>query len=127
MYKEQDEDVIFLETSYLQRRRHMFIECIPVPKEVGDVAPIYFKVSTPVLPPSLLLLLVLVLLCLAVFSDTGCLTCWRSQCGTLQFLMSNLLMEPELDIRIFTFQPAGGANAGRYGFPTNQIRLHTNV
>eukprot|EP00117_Sycon_ciliatum_P020775 scpid37840/ scgid18408/ CWF19-like protein 2 len=43
MFKERDEDIIFLETCYLHKRRHMIIECIPVPKEVGDMAPIYFK------------------------------------------------------------------------------------
>eukprot|EP00112_Aurelia_sp_Birch-Aquarium-sp1_P024827 Seg800.10 transcript_id=Seg800.10/GoldUCD/mRNA.D3Y31 product="CWF19-like protein 2" protein_id=Seg800.10/GoldUCD/D3Y31 len=44
MFNEKDQDVIFLETvKNLKKQYHMFIECIPVPKEVGDLAPIYFK------------------------------------------------------------------------------------
>eukprot|EP00794_Sanderia_malayensis_P018404 gene18404-20259_t len=44
MFKEKDEDVIFLETfKSAKKQHHMFIECIPVPKEIGDMAPIYFK------------------------------------------------------------------------------------
>lgn len=33
----------------LHRKHHMMIDCVPVDKEVGDMAPIYFKVSS-VLP-----------------------------------------------------------------------------
>ncbi|XP_050511851.1 CWF19-like protein 2 homolog isoform X2 [Diabrotica virgifera virgifera] len=44
LFKEQDEDVIFFESAKgLHRFPHMVIECIPVPKEEGDLAPIYFK------------------------------------------------------------------------------------
>jgi len=44
MFKDKDQDVIFLETAKnLKFQRHMLIECIPVPRDVGDVAPIYFK------------------------------------------------------------------------------------
>lgn len=28
----------------LRRRQHMVLECIPLPRELGDMAPIYFKV-----------------------------------------------------------------------------------
>lgn len=41
----QDQDVVFLETSkQLKRQHHMITECIPMPKEEGGMAPIYFKV-----------------------------------------------------------------------------------
>ncbi|XP_065059112.1 CWF19-like protein 2 [Rhopilema esculentum] len=44
MFAEREEDVVFLETvKNFKRQHHMVIECIPVPKEVGDLAPIYFK------------------------------------------------------------------------------------
>ena len=46
MFADNDEDVVFMETSmYLRRHPHMVIEVIPMPKEVGDMAPIYFKVN----------------------------------------------------------------------------------
>ena len=36
---------MFLETHrQLRRQQHMVIECVPLPKDVGDMAPIYFKV-----------------------------------------------------------------------------------
>ncbi|XP_070554137.1 CWF19-like protein 2 isoform X2 [Ptychodera flava] len=44
MFEEQEQDTVFLETFMNPRsHRHMVIECIPVPKEEGDMAPIYFK------------------------------------------------------------------------------------
>ncbi|XP_033631747.1 CWF19-like protein 2 [Asterias rubens] len=44
MFEDQDKDAIFLETCMKARsQRHMVIECVPVPKEIGDMAPIYFK------------------------------------------------------------------------------------
>lgn len=44
MFAAKDEDVIFFETSRgLHRFPHMILECVPVPKEQGDLAPIYFK------------------------------------------------------------------------------------
>ncbi|KAK3737019.1 hypothetical protein QZH41_018410 [Actinostola sp. cb2023] len=44
MFQEMDKDVVFLETCRnLTRQNHMIIECIPVPKEDGDLAPMYFK------------------------------------------------------------------------------------
>ena len=44
MFAENDEDVVFMETSmHLRRHPHMVIEAVPMPKEVGDMAPIYFK------------------------------------------------------------------------------------
>ncbi|XP_023237188.1 CWF19-like protein 2 [Centruroides sculpturatus] len=44
MFDEMDKTVIFMETSIHHRwHPHCFIECIPVSKEDGDVAPMYFK------------------------------------------------------------------------------------
>lgn len=44
MFAAQDEDVLFFETAvHLNRFPHMFISCVPLPKEQGDLAPIYFK------------------------------------------------------------------------------------
>lgn len=43
---EQEEDVVFLETcKQLRKQHHMIIECVPLPKDTGDMAPIYFKVG----------------------------------------------------------------------------------
>ncbi|NWX20413.1 C19L2 protein, partial [Aegotheles bennettii] len=42
MFEAKDLDCVFLETN-MSKRYHMVYECIPLPKEVGDVAPIYFK------------------------------------------------------------------------------------
>ena len=45
MFADSDEDVVFMETSmHLKRHPHMVVEAVPMPKEVGDMAPIYFKV-----------------------------------------------------------------------------------
>jgi hypothetical protein len=39
-------DVVFFETAiYLWKFPHVVLECIPVPWETGDLAPIYFKVK----------------------------------------------------------------------------------
>ncbi|BES88909.1 Protein similar to CwfJ C-terminus 2 [Nesidiocoris tenuis] len=39
-----DEDCVFFETaSYLHKFPHMMIHCVPLPREIGDMAPIYFK------------------------------------------------------------------------------------
>ncbi|XP_028321192.1 CWF19-like protein 2 [Gouania willdenowi] len=44
MFESQDQDCVFMETHMnLRRRRHMVLECIPLPRELGDMAPIYFK------------------------------------------------------------------------------------
>ncbi|CAL9683876.1 unnamed protein product [Knipowitschia caucasica] len=44
MFESQDLDCVFLETHMNPRKRHhMVLECIPLPKELGDMAPIYFK------------------------------------------------------------------------------------
>jgi diadenosine tetraphosphate (Ap4A) HIT family hydrolase len=44
MYNSNNEDVVFFETAKnLDRYPHMYIECVPVDKEEGDMAPIYFK------------------------------------------------------------------------------------
>ena len=45
MFEEKGLDCIFLETNMnMKKQYHMVYECIPLPKEVGDMAPIYFKV-----------------------------------------------------------------------------------
>ncbi|NXX68855.1 C19L2 protein, partial [Spizella passerina] len=44
MFEAKDMDCVFLETNMsMKKRYHMVYECIPLPKEVGDMAPIYFK------------------------------------------------------------------------------------
>ncbi|KAG8584693.1 hypothetical protein GDO81_004724 [Engystomops pustulosus] len=44
MFADQGQDCVFLETNInLKKRFHLVYECIPLPKEVGDMAPIYFK------------------------------------------------------------------------------------
>lgn len=45
MFTQQHKDVIFMETaiSSAKQRRHCMIECIPVPHELSDKAPMYFK------------------------------------------------------------------------------------
>uniref|UniRef100_A0A3Q0R5I1 Cwf19-like C-terminal domain-containing protein n=1 Tax=Amphilophus citrinellus TaxID=61819 RepID=A0A3Q0R5I1_AMPCI len=44
MFEAQELDCVFMETNMNPRRRqHMVLECIPLPKELGDMAPIYFK------------------------------------------------------------------------------------
>jgi len=46
MFSDLDEDCVFMETCMkLKRYPHMVIECVPLPKEIGDMAPIYFKVT----------------------------------------------------------------------------------
>lgn len=45
MFEDKGLDCIFLETNMnMKKLYHMVYECIPLPKEVGDMAPIYFKV-----------------------------------------------------------------------------------
>ncbi|XP_063609512.1 CWF19-like protein 2 [Penaeus indicus] len=44
MFNSRDEDCIFFETvKRLRNYPHMVINCVPLPKEMGDMAPIYFK------------------------------------------------------------------------------------
>nr|XP_033805038.1 CWF19-like protein 2 isoform X2 [Geotrypetes seraphini] len=44
MFETKGLDCVFLETNMnMKKRYHMLYECIPLPKEVGDMAPIYFK------------------------------------------------------------------------------------
>ncbi|XP_015276375.1 PREDICTED: CWF19-like protein 2 [Gekko japonicus] len=44
MFEAEDQDCVFLETHLSTKKRyHMVYECIPLPREVGDMAPIYFK------------------------------------------------------------------------------------
>lgn len=46
MFQSQDLDCVFMELHINPRqRRHMVLECVPLPRELGDMAPIYFKVS----------------------------------------------------------------------------------
>ena len=46
MFQDSGEDCVFMETAVnLKRIPHMFIECIPLPRHIGDMAPIYFKVD----------------------------------------------------------------------------------
>lgn len=45
MFQSQDLDCVFMELHINPRqRRHMVLECIPLPRELGDMAPIYYKV-----------------------------------------------------------------------------------
>ncbi len=45
MYAEEDKGVVFFETVLsMKKQRHTFIECIPVPWELFDLLPGYFKV-----------------------------------------------------------------------------------
>ncbi|XP_028276162.1 CWF19-like protein 2 [Parambassis ranga] len=44
MFESQELDCVFMETHMnLRRRLHMVLECIPLPRELGDMAPIYYK------------------------------------------------------------------------------------
>nr|XP_009682102.1 PREDICTED: alkylated DNA repair protein alkB homolog 8 isoform X2 [Struthio camelus australis] len=44
MFEAKELDCVFLETNMSMKKRcHMVYECIPLPREVGDMAPIYFK------------------------------------------------------------------------------------
>lgn len=46
MFFQSEEDVIFFERAvYLKKQPHMYLECVPMPKETGELAPIYFKVN----------------------------------------------------------------------------------
>lgn len=46
MFLAMDQDVVFMETCMgLRYHPHMYIECVPMEKETGDLAPIYFKVT----------------------------------------------------------------------------------
>lgn len=42
---EDEEDCIFMETANRVRQQmHMLVDSVPVPRAIGDTAPIYFKV-----------------------------------------------------------------------------------
>lgn len=44
LFEKDDNDVIFFEHAInFHKHPHMLLHCVPVPKEIGDVAPIYFK------------------------------------------------------------------------------------
>lgn len=46
MFEGKDQDCVFMEMSRnLRHHPHMYIDCVPMPREVGDMAPIYFKVN----------------------------------------------------------------------------------
>lgn len=46
MFSDQEMDVIFFESARsFKHFPHCFIQCVPVEKEIGDLAPIYFQVS----------------------------------------------------------------------------------
>jgi hypothetical protein len=40
----ESEDVVFFESAlHLKRGPHMVVECVPIPDEMGDMAPMYFQ------------------------------------------------------------------------------------
>lgn len=44
MFAAHDMDAVFMETyTSTKRKSHMYIECIPLPREEGSLAPMYFK------------------------------------------------------------------------------------
>lgn len=45
MFSKQERDVVFLETvlGLAHQRRHCLVECVPLPREIGKQAPVYFK------------------------------------------------------------------------------------
>ena len=44
MFKSRDEDCVFIETAMsFKKHPHMIIECIPVPEDMGSMAPMYFQ------------------------------------------------------------------------------------
>ncbi|KAG8452957.1 hypothetical protein GDO86_004675 [Hymenochirus boettgeri] len=44
MFEARGLDCVFLESNiYAKKRFHLVYECIPLPKEIGDMAPLYFK------------------------------------------------------------------------------------
>lgn len=46
MFEDQGKDAVFIEySSSGKTQRHMSLECIPVPNELGEMGPIFFKVS----------------------------------------------------------------------------------
>jgi hypothetical protein len=45
MCNDNDDDCVFMETGRdVRQQAHMYVECVPLPRDVGDTAPIYFKV-----------------------------------------------------------------------------------
>lgn len=44
MFEDMDQDTVFMETAMgFRHHPHSLLECIPVPKDVGNMAPMYFK------------------------------------------------------------------------------------
>ena len=44
MFADRDLDVVFMETfTSVKRKTHMYIDCVPIPREEGELAPMYFK------------------------------------------------------------------------------------
>jgi hypothetical protein len=69
MFREQDQDVVIFENAvFLKRLPHMYLECVPMPKETGELAPIYFKVWS--IPSDILRLLVVALAIAHLISDS---------------------------------------------------------
>jgi hypothetical protein len=46
MYAEEDKGVVFFETVVsMKKQKHTYIECVPVPWDLFDLLPGYFKVG----------------------------------------------------------------------------------
>lgn len=46
MFKKQKRDIIFFELAMeFKKQRHTFIECVPLPLDLAQEAPVYFKVT----------------------------------------------------------------------------------
>ncbi|CAG7831460.1 unnamed protein product [Allacma fusca] len=44
MFSDINQDVVIFESAmFLKKHPHMYLECVPMPKETGELAPIYFK------------------------------------------------------------------------------------
>ncbi len=62
MFAEDDKGVVFFETVLsLRKQKHTYIECVPVPWELYDLLPGYFKVGFYVLAS-----------CLSLSADSSC-------------------------------------------------------
>lgn len=69
MFAAQDKDVVFLENvQFLKRQHHTKIDCIPLARDLGEVAPMYFKVCQFIIRLWFLYCFVLMLTDLLAFS-----------------------------------------------------------